>query len=156
VTVKNTVMNIIGKNHFKFQKKFDFNELANLIDRNNFKTFLNGNWQQEYIFDNAINIRNVEEDEFCKNIFLYLDNKLNTKNKKSDLHLYVNFASGGKSIAHQDPYNVYIIGLYGTTLYKNNKEEHYVNEGDVLEIKKGEEHRAIAITPRIIASYSFY
>lgn len=149
-------MKIIGKNHFNFKKKFDFNELINLIDRNNFKTFLNGNWQQEYIFDNAINIRNVETDDFCKDIFIYLNKKLNLKNKKSDLHLFVNFTSGGKSIAHRDPYVVYIIGLHGTTLYKNNKEEYYVNEGDVLEIKKGEEHRAIAMTPRIIASYSFY
>jgi len=149
-------MKIIGKNHFNFKKKFHFNELINLIDRNNFKTFLNGNWQQEYIFDNAINIRNVETDEFCKDIFIYLNKKLNLKNKKSDLHLFVNFTSGGKSIAHRDPYVVYIIGLHGTTLYKNNKEEYYVNEGDVLEIKKGEEHRAIAMTPRIIASYSFY
>jgi len=41
-------------------------------------------------------------------------------------------------------------------LYRNDNEENFVEEGDMLFIKKGEEHRAIGITPRIIASYAFY
>mgnify|MGYP003131619377 CR=1 FL=1 len=149
-------MRLLEKKHFKFYHIFDFNELSKLIDRNNFVTFLNGNWKQDYLFDNAMCLRDVQDDIWAKPLFNYLNKSLNKNNHKSDMHLFFNFSSGGKSIAHRDDYNVYIVGLYGKTLYKNNDEEIYLEQGDILEIKKGEEHRSISLTPRIIASYAFY
>jgi hypothetical protein len=144
------------KKHFKFEKSFDFNELAYMIDRNNFKTDLNGNWNPSFIFDNAINIKNTQHDIFFSNLYSHLENKHNPNKLKSDIHVFFCMSSGGKSVAHFDLYDVYIIGLHGKTMYRNDKEEVFVEEGDVLYLKKGEEHRAIGITPRIIASYAFY
>lgn len=152
-------MKIIERNHFKFFSPFDFNEFSKLIDRNNYTTFLNGNWSPDYIFDNAVSIKNVENDPWFVPFYKYLNDSLNKKsinNQKPDIHLFANFSSGGKSVSHTDAHDVYIIGLYGRTLYRNEQQEIFVGPGDVLQIKGGEEHRAIGITPRIVASYSYY
>lgn len=152
-------MKIIERNHFKFFSPFDFNEFSKLIDRNNYTTFLNGNWSPDYIFDNAVSIKNVQADPWFVPFYKYLNDSLNKKsinNQKPDIHLFANFSSGGKSVSHTDAHDVYIIGLYGRTLYRNEQQEIFVGPGDVLQIKGGEEHRAIGITPRIVASYSYY
>jgi len=144
------------KKKFKLEQPFDFNQFAQMIDRNNFKTALNGNWSANFIFDNTIAIDDVQNDGAVIDLYNFLENKYNRHKIKSDMHIFFSMSSGGKSISHFDNYDVYIIGLHGKTLYRNNKEEHLVEEGDLLYVKKGEEHRAIGITPRIVASYAFY
>jgi len=144
------------KKRFKLDRSFDFNEFVRMIDRNNFKTNLNGNWNPNFIFDNTIVINDVHRDHGLINIYNHLEDHYNPNKIRSDMHLFFSMSSGGKSVAHIDNYDVYIVGLYGRTLYRNDNEENFVEEGDMLFIKKGEEHRAIGITPRIIASYAFY
>ena len=144
------------KKRFKLDRSFDFNEFVYMVDRNNFKTDLNGNWNPSFIFDNTIVINDVHKDGALINLYNQLENHHNPNKIMSNMHLFFSMSSGGKSVAHIDNYDVYIVGLYGRTLYRNDNEENFVEEGDMLFIKKGEEHRAIGITPRIIASYAFY
>ena len=61
--------------------------------------------------------------------------------------------TGNRSITHKDDYDVYILGLYGRTLYKVEDKEYCVNVGDLLYIPKNHLHIAIGLTPRINLSY---
>ena len=134
---------------------FDFNSFVSLLDRNNFKTILMGNYMPNFIFDNPVCLEDVQQDIQFREIFNTCESTLNKTKRLADLHLFCNFTSGGKGAPHVDTYGVYLIGLLGKTLYRNPKEEFIVSPCDILHIEKGEEHRAIGLTPRIILSYGF-
>jgi quercetin dioxygenase-like cupin family protein len=89
-------------------------------------------------------------------MYQLLNNEFNKENKKSDLFLFFSFTSGNKSITHRDEYDVFILGLYGKTVYKVEEEEFILEKGDLLSIKKNQLHKAIGLTPRIILSYGIY
>jgi ribosomal protein L16 Arg81 hydroxylase len=57
---------------------------------------------------------------------------------------------------HKDNYDVYIIGLFGNTVYKIEDLYYEVEPGDLLKIPKDYKHKAISLTPRIILSYAVY
>ena len=137
-------------------KSFDFNDLIKIIDRNNFETELNGNWMRNFIFDNSFVICNVQKDKDLFYLYRDLNTIFNKEQKHSDMHFFVSFSSGGKCNPHIDKYDVFILGLHGKTLYKNEKEEIILEPGKVLHIPQGEEHRAIGITPRIVLSFACY
>ena len=51
------------------------------------------------------------------------------------------------------------MGLHGKTMYQiygENKIDYIINKGDLIFIPKGNKHRSIALSPRIIASIGFY
>ena len=134
----------------------NFNFISNLLDRNNLFSKISSNWIETFILDSVFQIKNVESDSSFVELYNLLNNKFNKENKKSDLDLFFSFVSGNKSITHRDNYDVFIIGLYGKTLYKVENEEFCVEKGDLLSIKKNELHKAIGLTPRIIISYGIY
>ena len=85
-----------------------------------------------------------------------LNKQFNKENKKSDLFLFFSLTSGNKSITHRDNYDVFIISLYGKTIYTIEEKEFFLEKGDLLCIKKNQLHKAMGLTPRIILSYGIY
>ena len=147
---------IFVKKFFNFKESFDFNTISNLLDNNNFKSIISSNWLDTFVFESVFQIINVEKDIYFSKIFETLNEKCNKKNKKTDLSLFFSLVSGNKSISHKDNYDVYIIGMYGQTLYKVNDTQFIVEKGDILYISKNSLHKAIGITPRICLSYGVY
>jgi hypothetical protein len=149
-------MKLFSKKFFTLKEKFDFNSISILSDRNNFNSLISSNWLNNYVLESVFQIKNIHNDIYFTEIFNFLNNKFNKNNYKTDLDLFFSFVSGNKSITHRDNYDVFIIGLYGKTLYKVENEEFFVEKGDLLSIKKNELHKAIGLTPRIILSYGIY
>ena len=149
-------MNLLTKKIFSFEKKFDFNSLSDLLDRDCFGSSISSNWSEHFVMESVFKIRKIENDEYFLDIFKTLNDMYNKKQSKSDLFLFFSLVSGNKSITHWDNHDVYIIGLYGKTLYKVEKEEYIVEEGDLLFIPNKKIHKAIGITPRICLSFGIY
>jgi hypothetical protein len=149
-------MGTLIKNFCSFKEPIDFNFLSNLLDRNNLETQFSSNWMGDYVFESVFKIRNVEKDFFFKEIFNMLKNNYNKESKKSDLFIFFSLVSGNKSISHRDDYDVMIIGLYGKTIYKIEKEYFTLEANDLLIIPKNYLHKAIGLTPRICLSYGIY
>jgi hypothetical protein len=144
------------KNFFSFENKIDFNFISNLLDRNNLCSSISSNWIERFILESVFKIENVEKDVFFIDIYQMLNKQFNKENKKSDLFLFFSFTSGNKSITHRDNYDVFIISLYGKTIYTVEEKEFFLEKGDLLCIKKNQLHKAMGLTPRIILSYGIY
>lgn len=149
-------MGTLIKNFCSFKEPIDFNFLSKLLDNNNLESHISSNWLNSYVFESVFKISNVEKETFFKEIFNLLNEKYNQENKKSDLYIFFSMVSGTKSITHKDNYDVIIIGLYGTTIYRVENEHFTVEPGDLLRIPKNVIHKAIGLTPRIILSYGIY
>ena len=145
------------KNFINFEKTFDFNELANLVDNNGFLSeFTSYNIHKEYVLECPIKIKQVQTDPYFDKIYSFLNEEYNKKNLKADVVLFFSFTGGGKSLAHKDRESVTIIGLYGKTMYIVGNEQYLIEKGDLISIPKGIVHRAIGLSPRIILSYGVY
>ena len=72
------------------------------------------------------------------------------------MSIFCSFTTGASGIMHKDPYEVYIVGLWGSSVYKVNNSFYEITPGDLLSIPKNCLHKAIALTPRINLSYSTY
>ena len=149
-------MGNLTKKFCSFKETIDFNFISNLLNRNNMSSRISSNWIESFILDSVFKIENVENDYFFNEIYNLLKSKFNKENKKSDLFLFFSFTSGNKSITHRDDYDVFLLGLYGKTIYIVENEEFCLEQGDLLSIKKNELHKAIGLTPRIILSYGIY
>ena len=149
-------MGTLIKKFCSFKEQIDFNFLSNLLDRNNFQSHLSSNYLNYFILESVFKIETIEKDLYFKNIFDLLNDTYNKDNKKSDLYIFFSLVSGNKSIAHKDEYDVYILGLYGKTVYKVEEEYFTLEEGDLLMVPKNSLHRAIGLTPRICLSYAIY
>ena len=149
-------MGTLIKNFCSFKEPIDFNFLSKLLDNNNLESHISSNWLNSYVFESVFKINNVEKETFFKEIFNLLNEKYNQENKKSDLYIFFSMVSGTKSITHKDNYDVIIIGLYGTTIYRVENEHFTVEPGNLLRIPKNVIHQAIVLTPRIILSYGIY
>ena len=77
--------------------------------------------------------------------------------ERDGVDLIFSFTSMGGD-AHTDAEDVFLIGLLGKTVYREYQtgEDYQVEKGDLLYIPKGNKHKAISVTPRIIASIGFY
>jgi len=148
--------NNFKKKFFKFENKFDFNTISNLLDSGNFGSSMSSNWLQLLVLESVFQIKSVQKSDYFINVFEILNKKYNKENKKTDLDIFFSLVSGNKSITHRDNYDVYIIGLYGETLYKVENTQFMVENGDLLYIPKNSLHKAIGITPRICLSYGMY
>jgi quercetin dioxygenase-like cupin family protein len=68
----------------------------------------------------------------------------------------MSWVSGTRSSTHTDPYDVFLIGAQGRTLYKTEDEEAVLEKGDIIHIPKGVTHTAIGLDPRIVLSYALF
>lgn len=147
------------KDKFKFEKLFDFNELVKTIDlaEQSSEFSMSRKVNTNYVFDSTFVMRGISNTSaFFKDLNKMLDQEFNKNKIYSDTHLYINFVTAGKAAKHVDPHDVIVLGLYGETMYiLNENEKVIVSPGDLLHIEEGVYHRAIALSPRIIASYSF-
>jgi len=141
------------KNNIKVDK-FDFNTLANVIDQTNSKSIISSNYLNHAILDSCFQLKEAHHHPFFKDAWEALEKQYNpTGSKKSSIDIFFSFCAGGRSIAHKDFEDVCIFGLYGKTIYLINNKEYPVLKGDLLFIPNNTIHRAVGITPRIIASY---
>ena len=73
--------------------------------------------------------------------------------KNDGVDLFFSFVTNA-SHSHVDIEDVFLIGLSGKTIYRliKEKRDYLIEKGDLLYIPKGTAHKAISLTPRIIAS----
>jgi len=144
----------LKKEFIKFEKPFDFNSLALMLGENNFSTKVTSNHNSNYILDGVIQIKDVHGDTKFHPLAKVLNDQFNKENNYFDLDMFFSTSIGASSITHKDPYNVYILGVCGHTIYKINEESFDICPGDLLFIPENFLHTAIGMTPRIILSYA--
>tara|TARA_R110002051_G_scaffold19550_1_gene54355 strand:- start:76 stop:522 length:447 start_codon:yes stop_codon:yes gene_type:complete len=147
---------VFKKNYLKFETDIDFNFIANLLAAHDLKSLISSRWIGDYIADSVFQIKNVHNTKEFNQIFKDLNNRHNKKNLSSALDVFYSYVPGAHSNTHADLYDVFIIGLKGRTLYKTLDKEYLVGPADLLFLKKGTIHTAIALEPRIILSYATY
>ena len=64
--------------------------------------------------------------------------------------------SSGSGPSHVDREDIFLLGLHGKTIYKVGDDYYTVEKGDLLFVAGGVMHKAIAVTPRIVASFGFF
>ncbi len=135
---------------------FDFNELIFFMDKHNLCSRIKSNYLNQYILQATFEVGTLHDTEEFKKIFKHLELNFNKQNRRSDMMIFCSFTTGSSGIMHHDSYEVYIVGLFGTTIYKVNNDFYEVTPGDLLHIPKNSLHKAISLTPRIVLSYSTY
>ena len=147
------------KNFVSLEREYDFNLISNLLEENTDKIFTRALTDREhlkhiYVLKNVINT--LKEFKF---FFDFLSKLFKFKpNPKDDIDIYFSLISQVGS-PHKDIENVFIIGLKGKTVYRVFEEDtnnYEINKGDMIFIPSNVKHKAIGITPRIIASIGFY
>tara|TARA_R110000803_G_scaffold125415_1_gene193093 strand:+ start:568 stop:1026 length:459 start_codon:yes stop_codon:yes gene_type:complete len=142
------------KKFINFEEPINFNTISNICSSGNYESRVTNRWNSDYILESIFQIKGIQNILGFKNLFIDLNNKFNEKKLKSDLDIFFSLVPGSRSNTHRDNYNVYIIGVYGRTLYKIENKEFIVNEGDLLHIKPNQLHTAIGLDPRIIVSFA--
>lgn len=144
---------IVTKKFIELTKPFDFNSLALLINNNNFESRISSNWNQHFICGSVFQLKGVQKDNKFNGIKKRLDDSFNIKGGSSDIDIFFSFSTGASSVTHKDDYDVYILSLAGSTLYKIGHEVFELEPGDLIYLERGITHTAVALTPRIILSY---
>ena len=76
-------------------------------------------------------------------------------NKEDGCRVFFSFVSNSGP-SHVDREDVFLLGLHGKTIYKVEKNFYEIEKGDLLFVTRGDRHKAISVTPRIIASFGFF
>jgi len=138
------------------ENKYDFNFISKHVDECS-----NVIWtkQPDKGFNAVWQVRHVHIDEpffftlfdFFKKTFKYIPEV------RDGVDLFLSFVTGTGD-AHIDVEDVFLIGLLGKTIYRDYKtnKDYQIEKGDLLFVPKGRKHRAISLTPRIVASVGFY
>jgi len=149
-------MGTLIKNFCSFEQPIDFNFISKLLNKNNFISKISSNYNLERILESIFKIENIEQDRFFYEIYNQLNNSYNKLNKKTDIYMFFSLIAGNKSKVHRDPYDVYILNLYGKTIYTIEDKDYFLEIGDLIFIPKNELHIAISLTPRICLSFGIY
>jgi hypothetical protein len=147
------------KNFTKPNKIYDFNYLSIIAeeyvgDQNGVQIYSRGD-----SFETVWGVKHIHNVDY--DLFLYYDffKKLFnfTDDSRSGVDLFFSFSSC-VGHPHADEEVVFLLGLYGKTIYKDfkHKTDYTINAGDLLVIPGGIRHKAIACSPRIIASIGFF
>ena len=139
-------------NFTEIKQETDFNFLAQLLERNELSTQFKSPNFEDRILQSQIQVKNVEKDIFFSTYLNIFNSIFNPDKKKSDIHLHLSFMALSGA-PHKDWEDVYIIGLYGHTIYKVYGHGDYsIRKGDFIYIPPHILHKAIAMEPRIIMS----
>ncbi len=141
-----------------FKKNFlditiDFNYLSTFLSNNNVFSFVSSKWIGDHILDSCFQIRGVQHTVEFKSVFEDLNNKLNKKNKPSNLDIFYSHIPGAHSNTHADLYDVFLINVFGKVMYTVKDKEYILEKGDLLNIEKNTIHTGIGLGPRITLSY---
>ncbi len=134
----------------------DFNFLADVLERHELGSeYKNPEFRPHFpggVLSGQIQVRKVEKDLFFETYFKIFNEHFNKEKKYSDIHLHLSFmALSGAS--HRDWEHVFIMGLYGHTIYRvYGDKDYHIQKGDFIYIPPNKCHKAIAMGPRIIMS----
>ena len=154
------------KNFTVFDPKFDLNYLGEFIHRyGNVSTM----WrnvpddayqpQLSYQLNENFTLRNLEDRSYFQPYIHFLNNifLLPTASQPTNCYAHISFSSLS-GLPHYDTEDVFIIGMYGTTIIQTlpEKENFFIEEGDLIFIPIFKEHKGIPLTPRIVMSVGMY
>tara|TARA_R100001509_G_scaffold84614_1_gene48113 strand:+ start:261 stop:719 length:459 start_codon:yes stop_codon:yes gene_type:complete len=140
------------KDFIKIKQDIDFNFLSEILQESEYRSIISKQYHQDYVLNTSMQILNVEDNPKLKNIYNTLNKNFNPNNIKTDLHIFFSFNSGCSGRPHRDPYGVFLLGVYGKTVYLVEEKEYVLEKGDVLTIPQNALHKSISITPRIVLS----
>ena len=154
---------------FDFQPKYldfdftiDFNFLADCVSKNHLEHIIGWDYMKHQSLDNVFQIKKISVDRRFHKILEKLDKDFNTDpvtgalKQRTDIAVFFSMMSGSKSTLHKDIEDVHIIGCLGTTIYLIEDQMITITPGDRLFIKRGTNHKAISMSPRIVRSYGVY
>tara|TARA_R100000306_G_C4339415_1_gene124423 strand:+ start:352 stop:879 length:528 start_codon:yes stop_codon:yes gene_type:complete len=154
------------KNFTVFDPKFDLNYLGEFIHRyGNVSTM----WRQQpedpyqpqpsYQLNENFTVRKLEDRSHFHPYLLFLDNLFRQPNayQPTNCYMHVSFSSLSGP-PHYDTEDVFIIGMHGTTIIQTlpEKENFFIEEGDLIFLPIYKEHKGIPLTPRIVMSVGMY
>jgi cupin superfamily acireductone dioxygenase involved in methionine salvage len=145
------------KNFVSLEKKYDFNLISLLLEEYDFKVGYKSNIGNLKDIFQIHKVSNSLKEfktffDFLSKLFKY------ERDSRDEVDLFFSLVSQiGNS--HIDIEDVFILGLYGKTIYRifdiENK-DYEINKGDLIFIPNNTKHKVIGINPRIIASIGFY
>ena len=141
------------KNFTHIPDNYDFNKISKLVDDNYLQVdnkpgqanHFSSIWQLYCVHKVDENLNSYFD--FLTKIFKYV------RDTRDGVDLFFSFVTNA-SHSHVDIEDVFLIGLSGKTIYRliKEKRDYLIEKGDLLYIPKGTAHKAISLTPRIIAS----
>ena len=145
------------KDFVKLERTYDFNLISLLIEENNLTILSKANMA------NLKDIFQIHKVSSClkefKTFFDFLSKLFKYKRDPQDeVDLFFSLTTQVGN-THVDTEDVFIIGLNGKTIYRFYGEtdtDYCINKGDMIFIPKNIKHKAIGLTPRIIASIGFF
>jgi|TARA_R100000656_G_C3900061_1_gene118562 hypothetical protein len=145
------------KNFTSLHEEYDFNFMAKFLDDN---PIIIHNKQGNCAYPVIWQARHAQN--YNSSFFTFLDFFRKTFKYTSDVQdgadLFLSFVTGTDGGPHKDDEDVFLIGLYGKTMYQDiPTDKHYIIEkGDLLFFPRQRSHRALSLTPRVILSVGFY
>ncbi len=148
------------RNFTTLNKVYDFNYISVVADEyvgdeNGIQIYSRGDHSFEKVWG-VKHLHNVDYDLFSYYDFLKKMFSFN-EDSRSGVDLFFSFATC-VGPPHIDEECIFLLGLKGSTIYKDylNCRDYIVEKGDLLFIPGGIRHKAIACSPRIIASIGFF
>lgn len=155
-SIKNKKVTLV-KNFVSLEKNYDFNFLFDFLEKSDFAIDCKG---EDNFFKNNFQVKTIENN-FPDFMFL-LDFIRKALNYKPTPHDEADFFFSFKSnsgLSHRDREDVFIISLYGKTLYKildNTNGMFVLEKGDMLHIPKNILHKVVSISERLVVSIGLF
>lgn len=154
------------KNFTVFDPPFDLNYLGEFIHRyGDVSTMWRNNPrdryqpQTAYQLNENFTLRNLEDRSYFYPYIHFLNNLflLPTAHKPTNCYTHISFSSLSGP-PHMDAEDVFIIGMHGTTIIQTlpEKENFFIEVGDLIYLPIFKEHKGIPLTPRIVMSVGMY
>tara|TARA_R100001086_G_scaffold73916_2_gene35625 strand:- start:3346 stop:3891 length:546 start_codon:yes stop_codon:yes gene_type:complete len=139
----------------KEESSYDFNFISKMVDECSSSVWT----KKDEGFSSIWQVRHIHShDPFFFTLFDFFKKTFTYPPEVRDgADLFLSFVTGVGD-AHVDAEDVFLIGLLGKTLYRDyhTGNDYIIEKGDLLYIPRGNKHKAISLTPRIIASIGFY
>tara|TARA_R100001509_G_scaffold153900_2_gene115114 strand:+ start:91 stop:606 length:516 start_codon:yes stop_codon:yes gene_type:complete len=145
------------KDFVKLERTYDFNLISLLIEENNLVILPKTNMSNLKDIFQIHKVSNCLKEfktffDFLSKLFRY------ERDPQDEVDLFFSLTSQIGD-THIDEEDVFILSLNGKTIYRFYGEtdtDYCINKGDMIFIPKNIKHKAIGLTPRIIASIGFF
>lgn len=155
-SIKNKKVTLV-KNFVSFDKNYDFNLVLDFLEKSDFDINCMG---AANFFKSNFQVKKIENN-FPNFIFLmnFIRKALNYKSTPEDeVDFFFSFKSNS-GLSHRDREDVFIISLYGKTIYKildDTNKIFLLEKGDMLHIPKNILHKVVSLSERIVISIGFF